>query len=261
MEDKRLYTLVRIPKSGSRSLAKMVEKSLPSSHHFEIPQLNIDPTHKLHPAERFRARRRILRGLLKFRALTTGTLWRNISRLAGDGDILSGHMPYGTPQLPGWKLEYITLLRDPVERVVSEYYYSRKGYLSRPHWRRMYHKGHAEVTGTRSFPEYLEYLCRDMKRFGNPSLKYVTGTDSHPAPLSFLKEHYLHFGILERMDLFTTQLAEKLEAPVGELWENKSSEEDTYQPSAGDLKLLHTLLGRDIDFYQEVKEFILSSCS
>lgn len=242
-------------------MGKMVEKSLPFSQHFEIPQLGIDPAHKLHPAEKFRARRRILRGLFKYRALNTARLWRTISRLASDGDILSGHMPYGTPQLPGWTLEYITLLRDPVERVVSEYYYSRKGYLSRPRWRQMYHKGHAEITGTRSFPEYLDYLCSDRDRFGNLSLKYVTGTDTHPAPLDFLKEHYLHFGILERMDLFTAQLAEKLEAPVYELWENKSSELDKYQLSEGDRGLLETLVGKDIIFYQEVKEFILSTYS
>lgn len=47
----------------------MVEKSLPASRHFKLPQLSVDTPEHLHPAEKFRARRRIVRGLLKYRAL------------------------------------------------------------------------------------------------------------------------------------------------------------------------------------------------
>ena len=254
----KLYTVIRIPKSGSRSLGIMVEKSLPSSNHFKIPQLTVDTPEHLHPAEKFRARRRIIQGLLKYRALNTEMLWRNISQKAHDGDILSGHMPYGIAQLPGWHLHYITLLRDPIDRVISEYYYSRKGYLSRPRWRRMYHKGSAEVTGTQSFSDYVRYLCDHRPRFSNPTLKYVTGGDTCEDPLSFLKEHFFHFGILERMDLFASQLAEKLDSPVCQVWENKSEVVDKYMPTEEDLELLHSLLDRDIDFYRETRDYILN---
>ncbi len=253
-----LYAVIRIPKSGSRSLGIMVEKSLPSSHHFKIPQLPFDTPDHLHPAEKFRVTRRMIHGLLKYRALNAEMMWKNVSRKARDGDIISGHMPYGDPQLPGWQLRYITLFRDPIDRVVSEYYYSRKGYLSRPLWRRWYHKGHAEVTGTKSFSDYVRYLCNHRPRFSNPALKYATGGDSHQDPLSFLKEHYFHFGILERMDLFTSQLAEKLDAPVCQVWENKSDEPQKYVPADADLELLHTLLDRDIAFYRETREYILN---
>jgi hypothetical protein len=252
-----LYAVIRIPKSGSRSLGIMVEKSLPSSHHFKIPQLSaVTPDH-LHPAEKFRARRRMMRGLLKYRALSPEMLWNNLSRMARDGDIISGHMPYGEPQLPGWQLHYITLLRDPIDRAVSEYFYARKGYLSRPRWRRRYHKGHAEVAGTKSFSEYARYMCDHRPRFSNPALKFSTGGDNHQDPLSFLKEHYFHFGILERMDLFTSQLADKLDAPVCQVWENKSDLPQKYVPANAELEFLHSLLDKDIAFYQETREYIL----
>ncbi|MBT8344756.1 MAG: sulfotransferase family protein [Desulfofustis sp.] len=253
----KLYAVIRIPKSGSRSLGVMVEKSLPSSHHFRIPQLSVDSPERLHPAEKFRARRRLLQGLLKYRALNAEMVWKNVSRRARDGDIISGHMPYGMPQLPGWELLYITLLRDPIDRVVSEYYYSRKGYLSRPHWRRLYHKGHAEIAGTKSFPDYVRYLCDHRPRFSNPALKFVTGGDDHQDPLSFLKEHYFHFGILERMDLFARQLAQKLDAPECQVWENKSDVMGKYMPTDAELDLLHSLLDKDIVFYQETRQYIL----
>jgi hypothetical protein len=253
----KLYAVIRIPKSGSRSLGAMVEKSLPASRHFKIPQLSVDTPEHLHPAEKFRARRRIVHGLLKYRALNAEMMWKNVSTRAHDGDILSGHMPYGTPQLPGWRLHYITLLRDPIDRVISEYYYSRKGYLSRPSWRRFYHKGHAEVTGTQSFSDYVRYLAEHRPRYSNPTLKFVTGGNTCGNPLSFLKEHYFHFGILERMDLFATQLAEKLESQVCQVWENKSEVVDKYVPTEGELKLLHSLLDKDIAFYRETREYIL----
>ena len=254
----KLYSVIRIPKSGSRSLGVMVEKSLPSSQHFKIPQLSVDTPEHLHPAEKFRARRRMIQGLLKYRALSVEMLWKNVSAKAQDGDIISGHMPYGTQQLPGWQLHYITMLRDPIDRVRSEYYYSRKGYLSRPRWRRLYHKGHAEVTGTQSFSDYVHYLCNHRPRFSNPTLKYVTGGDICRDPLSFLKEHYFHFGILERMDLFTSQLAAKLDAPVCQVWENKSEVVDRYVPTEGELELLHSLLDKDIAFYRETRDYILN---
>ena len=254
----KLYTVIRIPKSGSRSLGVMVEKSLPSSRHFKIPQLWVDTPEHLHPAEKFRARRRMIQGLLKYRALNLEMVWKHVSTMAHDGDIISGHMPYGVQQLPGWHLHYITLLRDPIDRVVSEYHYSRQGYLSRPRWRRLYHKGHAEVTGTQPFSDYVRYLCAHRPRFSNPTLKYVTGGDSCRDPLSFLKEHYFHFGILERMDLFTRQLAEKLESPVCQVWENKSEAVHKYVPTEGERELLHSLLEKDIDFYRETRDYILS---
>jgi hypothetical protein len=254
----KLYVVIRIPKSGSRSLGVMVEKSLPSSQHFKIPQLSVDTPEHLHPAERFRARRRMIRGLLKFRALNADMVWKNVSTRAQDGDIISGHLPFGEPRLTGWRLHYITLLRDPIDRVISEYYYSRKGYLSRPRWRRLYHKGHAEVTGTQSFSDYVRYLCEHGPRFSNPALKFVTGGDTCQDPLGFLKERYFHFGILERMDLFAAQLAEKLEAPICQVWENKSEVADKYVPTEGEMELLHSLLDKDIALYRETRDYILN---
>ena len=253
-----LYAVIRIPKSGSRSLGLMVEQSLPTSFHFKIPQMMSAPDGSLHPAERFRSRRRMVSGLFKYRAFNTTMLWQNISRRARDGDIISGHMHYGQPVLPDWSLSYITLLRDPIDRIVSEYHYSRKGYLSRPPWRRLYHKGHAEITGTKTFSEYVRYLCDHRSRFSNPAVKYVTGSETHTAPLSFLKSHYFHFGILERMDLFAKELADKLGAPRCEVWENKADNQQRSLPTEADLELLHTLVGRDIAFYQETREYVLS---
>ena len=60
------------------------------------------------------------------------------------------------------------------------------------------------------------------------------------------------------MDLFASQLAEKLDSPVCQVWENKSEVVDKYMPTEEDLELLHSLLDRDIDFYRETRDYILN---
>ena len=59
------------------------------------------------------------------------------------------------------------------------------------------------------------------------------------------------------MDLFASQLAEKLESPVCKVWENKSEVVDKYVPTKNELELLHSLLDKDIAFYQETRDYIL----
>ncbi|NNK93676.1 MAG: sulfotransferase family 2 domain-containing protein [Desulfobacterales bacterium] len=255
----KLYIVIRIPKSGSQSLRMMVEKSLPQSNHFKIPQLDIDKSIKRHLAEKFLAKRKLFTGLLRYRVISEKMFWKMISRRANDGDMLSGHMVYGKPQLSAWNLNYITLLRDPIDRTISEYYYSREGYLNRPRYRQMYHKGHAEVTGTSSFPEYLQYLCSNKERFSNPTTRFVTGVHTHKDPFSFMIKNYFHFGILERLDLFSNQLAEKLDFPSYEEWENKTRTKKDYKLTDIDRELLHDLLEKDIELYNKTKEYILTS--
>ncbi len=255
----KLYVVICIPKSGSSSLVTMVERSLASGSHFRIPQLDIYKKSNLHPAEIFLQRRRILRGLIKYRVINEKMFWKKISKIANDGDMISGHMPYGQPQLSGWDLNYITLLRNPIDRIISEYYYTRQGYLSRPRYRQIYHKGHSEVTGTKSFSEFLKYLYANKDRYNNPAVRFVTGTSNHKDPFAFLKKNYFHFGILERMDLFTNQLAEKLDTRPEKVWENKTLIKEPYQPTESDLELIHMLFNQDISFYNSTKEFILNT--
>lgn len=253
----KLYVVIRIPKSGSQSLRTMVRECLTESHVFRIPQLDLEDSKHLHLSEKFRAKRRIWSGRLRYGVFNEKSMWKKISREVADDDIISGHMVYGKPQFPHHELRYITLLRDPIERTISEYYYAREGYLNRPKYRRLYLKGHSEVAGNCSLPEFLQYLYDHKERYGNLTTRYVTGTQTHEDPFAFMRENYFHFGILERMDLFSNQLAQKLGSTPREIWINKTATRKAYKVTKSDLEILHALLNRDINLYNQMREYIL----
>ena len=63
---------------------------------------------------------------------TEAGFWKGVNREAADGDIVAGHLCYGEPRLPDFDLRYVTLLRDPRERMLSSYNYDRVGFERRP---------------------------------------------------------------------------------------------------------------------------------
>ena len=254
---KYLYILVRIPKSGSQTLRKMVHKSFVGSSHFSLPRLDIDQNVDRSLTESFRRNRRLLKGMSAYGALTEKGMWKKISAKAKSGDIISGHIACGRADLPGWGLRYVTLMRDPIERMVSEYFYTREGYLKRQSVRKIYLKGRPEAAAKGSFSDYLEYLCFHKERYANPATAYVTGSRTHLDPFEFLKQNYFHFGVLEAVGTFAQQLAEKTNTEPSEFWVNKTKTRSKYELSDKDRELLGLLLDKDISLYEEAKESIM----
>ena len=254
---KTLYILVRIPKSGSQSLRTIVRESLPQSTYFRIPCLDLHERVDQSLAANFRRKRRLIKGILfSYGVLNEKALWEKINNNAQDGDIISGHFSYGRPHVPSSETRYITLLRDPIERMISAYNYTREGYPKHSHLRRFYLEQRTKIAGTGSFSDYLEYLHLHKERYSNPATGLITGSRSHPDAFSFLKENYFHFGILERMDLFSDRLSEKLNTPSCEAWTNKTKTKTEILLSEHDSEILDALLGKDIELYNKVKAFI-----
>jgi hypothetical protein len=111
---------------------------------------------------------------------------------------LGGHIPFGKHELVNGPPIYITLLRDPVDRVISHYYYV----LRRPE-----HALHAEVTSRgMSLEEYAERAPAPELRNGQTRMVVgLTGaTPLPPEALEIAKEHLTrHFavaGLTERFD-------------------------------------------------------------
>jgi len=256
-EEKYLYILVRIPKCGSQTLREMVGQGAAGSSLFRLPQLDIEPDVNRGVVKRLRQQRRMLKGVSAYGTLTEQGMWKKISEQAKSGDIVSGHIAFGRAALPGWKLRYITLMRDPVARVVSEYFYTREGYLKRPAWRKFYLKGKSETAAKGSFTDYLEYLCEHQNLYANTATAFVTGSRTHPDPFAFLQENYFHYGVLEDLEAFAQQLSEKMNAKVSdEIWVNKTKTKKNYSLTDRDHELLTILIGRDIELYEKVVESI-----
>ena len=230
----------------------MVKKSFVESNYFRLPSLEIEPP-EFNFLESFRRLRSQFKGRLAHGAFTEKGMWKNIAKKAKSGDIVSGHLAYGRADLPNWELRYVTLLRNPFDRAISEYFYTREGYLNRPPIRKAYLKGRPEIAAKGSLTDYLKYLCANQNRYANPATAYITGSRTHPAPFEFLKENYFHFGILEEISIFATQLAEKTNTKPCELWVNKTKTKSNPVISDEDRELLNILLQKDLNLYNQVK--------
>lgn len=256
---KQLYFLIRVPKSGSQSMWDMVRSALPENRCFRLPMLAPDPSKGITLYDRFRLRRRSLKGFWKVdHSLTEAQMWKRIDEKSNDGDIIAGHINYGTPQLPQTELKCITLLRHPIDRLVSEYNYHRQGYQARPAFHQSYMAGLLKMAGTRSFSDYVAYLHDHLDVFQNMITSYIVGPHRERDPFEFMKENYFHFGVLEEMDFFADQLSKKLKRPIKSTWINQTRNLEKHELSSTDESRLHDLLGKDMKLYGQALDFVLA---
>lgn len=101
--------------------------------------------------------------------------WRRMThwtpRRLARSDVFTGHMPFGLDKYLARESNYITILRKPVERVISEYFY-RIGRKSHP-------LADREIKGL-SLREYVEKLPYDnvqtkLLAGGNPAYDFMAG--------------------------------------------------------------------------------------
>lgn len=248
-----LYVLVRVRKSGSQSLVKMMTSALLQQKLYAMPPVAPLSDLGVGLMEDFRRIRRTRKRLWKlFRCLNWEDSWQHIDTHAKSGDIVSGHMMYGVSKLPGWDLRYITLMRDPVDRLYSEYRYCRQSYYQRPLWRRTYLSARLKVAGKGEFSNYVSYLHSMKQQFANPLVGYITGEVDISSPYEFLREHYFHYGTLERLEGFAEGLSAKLGLPVGTVWKNQTRGQADVSSVSYDEAQLNELIGRDLELYRLV---------
>jgi len=253
-DSKDLFVLVRIRKSGSQSLVEMATAALPESKIYAMPP--DPPLADLGVGffEDFRRVRRIRKRLRKlFKVSDYGTAWEIVNRDAKPRDIISGHFKYGSPALPAWDLKYITMMREPIGRIYSEYRYCRQSYFQRPAWRRLHLAERLKVAGKGEFRDYVAYLDSFGERFANPFTGYVTGDGEVADVYDFLRENYFHYGLLERMGEFASILSAKLGGDCKTVWKNRTEKSGTIDAESFDAKQMDRLLGRDLELYRRIE--------
>ena len=124
--------------------------------------------------------------------------------------LLKGHMPFGLHESLPNKSAYITFLRDPIERVISQYYYVKKSET---------HEHHREVhVGKMSISDFVE--CGIITGMNNGQCRFLTGAvkrrpynDSEglfeEAKLN-IDSHFSWVGITERFDESILTLQESI---------------------------------------------------
>jgi hypothetical protein len=111
---------------------------------------------------------------------------------------LRGHMVFGVDELLGERADYITFLRDPIERVISAYYF----YLRRPDG-----SLHRAIVENRMSLEDFVVSDAARERVQNAAVRMIAGAQRPGEPADALarakqhiEERFVCAGLLERFD-------------------------------------------------------------
>jgi len=253
---REVVVLVRVPKSGSTTLVSMVTAAFPDARIYRMPHL-LRSDEGPSPLEKLRrARARMRRFWKLFGTVRENTAWRRLSARLRDGDIISGHFAYGTPALPGVNPNCVTLLRHPLDRLISEYNYARVGFEQRWRVQHLYHRGRLAAAARLTFADYLAFLEDNRPLFENIATRYVTGERACADPAGFLQANYFHFGTLERLDRFAEGLSAKLGVAVQPRHKRITSERADIAMTARDQARFERLYSEDLNMYHEALALI-----
>ena len=248
-----VYAVLRIPKSGSTSLADAVINALqPRSVHY----LNtLIPDARVSTVERLRALRKLYRRRWKtYGVLSEAAQWRKIRAGLADGDVVSGHFTYGSVRLEQAAVRYVTILRDPIQQFLSEFKWLRHGYDKRTALQRLYHRG--RPSAATSVDAFLDFLEAHAGLFRNPVTRFVTGDPDHPAPFAHLVELFFCFGLLEDTPGFCRAFARQTGRPLVFPHLNLSPSPTAETLHGEPLARFQRLCGADLELYARVREHL-----
>lgn len=246
---------VRVPKSGSASLSEMLRAAFVFHRIFYLPN-TLDPDAAFSAFQRHRGRRSRRRNLFRhYRSISMDHAYHVIAREAADGDLIDGgHLdfPSVSAHIPR-RLKMITLLREPVARVLSEYNYSRQGYFKKP-WFNRFDAGVLHKAAARwSFAGYLDFLGEHGELWGNLASTYV-GWDGAEDLAAFFARNVFHAGVLEEPQRFAAGLSQKLGVPLTFPHHNRTTMTTTRDVGAAELARIERLYARDFALYRWVLE-------
>ena len=240
---------VRIPKGGSRSLAEAVKPAFAQRQIFYLPDtLNLDG--ELSTFQRLRFRRAQAKNLWRhYRTPSLEKAFAVINEKARGGDLIAGghaDFPTGRAHI-SMPAKIITILRDPMSRVVSEYHYVRRSYFRKNPLFRFNNKLLRKIAGRNDFSGYLAFLLEHKNVYGNIACRYLGWDGREPLP-RFFAANVFHSGILEDNQAFARGLSEKLGRPIGFPHQNLAEKFET-SVGAKERAVAEKIYDRDFELY------------
>lgn len=254
------YVVIRVPKCGSTSLARMITSAMPNSKVFYISSAGIElakeANQNISSLERFRIFKNTTRSIWKkHRRLTFDSVWMKTNKNIRDNDIIHGHLTIDAIKLNAINKRLITIIRDPYDRMLSDYNYSRTSYNKKNFISRKY-KNKLYVAGNYSLEGYISYLKENQPLNGRYISRFVIGKDKINNPIEFLEKNYFTYGILERMDLFIEDFYKKSNVRLLQEKANVTKSKKVIEPSTSERHAIEKFCEEDIDLYQNIKEKI-----
>jgi Sulfotransferase domain len=242
---------VRIPKSGSESLGRLVRDAFADRRRFYLPT-TYDADGQISAFQRARFARSRLRNLLaRYRVFDIADACEIIDAQAANGDLIEGgHIDFGAARAHiGRPLKMITLFRDPAQRSLSEYNYARQVYERRNPLRRFTAALMPKMAGTRDFDGFLDFMDEHRAVYGNIASRYI-GWDGDEKLGSYFARNVFHAGLLEQRDRFARELSEKTGKPLAFPHENSTTRRTETAITAAQRAKIERIYARDITLYE-----------
>jgi len=255
-QDDYLYIAIRVPKCGSTSLQQVLENALPTARCFDmVGQIYGDP--EVSTRERFRAFVKVNRRLLKdYHCFGAKASWAKIDRLACSGDMVAGHFSISEVVIHRHATRFVTVLRNPITRLLSDYNYNRNGYNKRNILQQSILNGRIAAAGRYNFEGYLSFLLDHQQSYGRYMSHYVLGDQPVADKLAFMQNHYFAFGTLEKIDRFCTDFEQKSGAQTASVAKNVTPNKAKLSLSQRELALAERLCEEDLALYEIVDRCI-----
>lgn len=247
--DQAILACIRVPKSGSKSLSRIVVEAFPDRATFYLPD-TLRREALISRWQAFRAWRSQAQNLVRrWGVLSLDAALAKIDAAARPGDLLiGGHFDQPSVQAGlSRPVRSIVLLREPAERARSDYNYARQGFLKKKPWQRFDAHLAARAAGRYGFEGFLDYQLEHPEVFGDLACAYVgwrAGT-----PLETVLPSIYCWGVLEEADAFARRMSDLAGRPLTFGVSNATRRVEQLDISAAERSRIERLYARDLELH------------
>jgi len=249
-----ILIFVEIPKSGSTSVSRMLRQQFDPSAILAFPR-TIELDAQLSAVQAARFKTKVMRTRWKtYNCLTEPQMQRAIASKEQQTSLILGHLHFGSVHLTQKRPLYVTIMRSPYDRALSDYLYTRQR-MAKKSGRHFYQNARLKAAARYDFGSYLSFLMEHRTIFGNEACRYIIGASSYSDAYECLRNEYFHYGTLEALDKFADELGDKLgltEIPLHH--ENKTiTEGHASELGANERTLIEQLYDRDLECWERIR--------
>ncbi len=244
-----LVACIRIPKSGSKSFATLVAAAFEGRGTFYLPD-TWRPEARISRWQAFRLWRSQTQNLRsKLGVWSLDDALARIDRDAVAGDlVVGGHFDYGTVS-GGMKrpVRSIVMMRDPAERLQSEYAYARVGFLKKKPWQRFDAHLLAKAAGRYDFDGFIDFQRDHAEVYGDVAAGYLGWKGGMSA--SDVRATVWCWGVLDRAEAFAADLSDRVGRALSFPRSNVTAGKGEEKPTADQRRRIEALSPRDHELY------------
>jgi hypothetical protein len=246
-----IISCIRIPKSGSTSLSKMLNQVELRRLYLGSRQ-TIDSEYSMFQYVRY-IRAAAKNNFVKYRNFSIKSVDNFLKENAKNGDILvGGHFTNNyVKENINQNIKIITIIRNQIKRIISDYVYSRKGYINKPFYLRWDAGVISRKSGMLDFDAFLDFMLENKAHYGNISSRFI-GWTSNDDFSEFVKQNVLCWGRLENIDKFEKSCSEIFEKSIVLEKTNVSGSSTVIVPTKRQINLIEQINDLDMNLYESM---------